>query len=308
MMIVAIALCGCAGPTITGRPYSDQIAHAEKPLAVIGDTQRTSWGERMVGREVNDDEQRILLDALSRESLGAIAHVGDMVFDAASEEEWQRFDNHLASIADRRVPVLPAMGNHEYAGSRALARRQVTSRFPWLAPTTWYTRRFDRLGLVWLDSNRSNLGPQFEEQRLWFERTLAAYDADSAIRGVLVFCHHPPYTRSTVVSGSEDVVAAFMPPFMLATKTLAFLSGHAHGYEHYVAGKKHFIVTAGGGGPRPAGLGTKSWPGVVDAYPGQSKRPLHYLLVDQSGSGIAVRMRGVADAGVRELDAFDVAF
>jgi len=137
---------------------------------------------------------------------------------------------------------------------------------------TWYTRAFDKLGLVWVDSNRSELGPKWEEQRLWFEGAIAAYDADGAIRGVLVFCHHPPYTRSTVVSDSNDVATAFVPTFMRAAKTLALFSGHAHGYEHYVAGKKHFVITAGGGGPRPAGLASTSWPGVVDAYPGQSKR------------------------------------
>jgi len=114
--IVAMVLCGCDGlarapskAERVSRPYSGDIAPPERPLAVIGDTQRTSMWERLALREVNDDQQRILFDALEQESLGALAHLGDMVFDAASESDWRRFDDRLASIADRRVPVLPAL-------------------------------------------------------------------------------------------------------------------------------------------------------------------------------------------------------
>ena len=74
-------------------------------------------------------------------------------------------------------------------------------------------------------------------------------DADPKVRGVLVFTHHPPYTNSTVTKDESHVQQAFVGPFVAAKKTLALLSGHAHGYEHFIEQRKHFVVSGGGGGP-----------------------------------------------------------
>jgi hypothetical protein len=317
LSIVLLALvhagcaCRCGAKPDTGLRdpvYASDITHPDRALGVIGDTQRTSTAERLFLREANDADRRILLDALDQEPLSALVIVGDMTSDASSEEEWRHFDGFFAQMRAQAVPVLPALGNHEYTGQSAVAQRHVVARFPLLGSATWYARTVGRLGLVWLDSNRSDVDRRWDEQRAWFERTLDDLDAKSDVLGVLVFCHHPPYTRGGYVHDDPNVRDAFLPKVLRSTKTLAVVSGHAHGYEHYVQAGKHFIVTAGGGGPRPDELETKSWPGVVDAFPGTTKRPLNYLLVTQDEAGIHVRTRGVDGAAVRDIDQFDVPF
>jgi hypothetical protein len=311
LLLSAGCACRCGAKSDVDRTspvYASAITHAQRPLCVIGDTQRTSAAERLFGREDNDAERRILLDALGKETLSALVLVGDMTSDGSSDEAWRYFDGLFAPLRAEAIPLLPALGNHDYQGSEAASRRHLTERFPWLGGSTWYTRQIGRLGLVWLDSNRADVGARWDEQGAWLERTLDELDAKSDVLGVLVFCHHPAYTRGGFVDDDPNVREAFLPKILTSTKTLALVSGHAHGYEHYVRAGKHFVVTAGGGGPRPDNLKAKSWPGVTDAFPGTTKRPLNYLLLAQDDGGIHVRVRGVDGAAVRDIDRFDAPF
>lgn len=89
---------------------------------------------------------------------------------------------------------------------------------------------------------------------------------------------------------------------------MIMVSGHAHGYERYenvCRGRQvQFIVSGGGGGPRPR-LERPYFDdeclamGHCDAY----ERPMHYLLLDQHDWGISIRARALGDTDPRQ--AFD---
>jgi Icc-related predicted phosphoesterase len=299
-----------------GSCASDVSAYAardvsEGAIVVVGDIQRTSWfAHALFSREQNDDERVRLVAAMAKERPSIVVLLGDLVFKGASCGDWTAFDDVMEPIRKLNVPVLAALGNHEYRGANAAALAEFHARFPVSAQCHWFSRRHGQLGLVWLDSNKSELKKEaWNTQQQWFERTLRSMDADPKVRGVLVFTHHPPYTNSIVTKDELDVQETFLVPFIAARKTLAFISGHAHGYERFVKVGKQFVVSAGGGGARVRYLSGKSVR-HQDQYQGPAPRPFNYLLITHTPSGAKLVARGF-DKGkteIKQIDSVDMRF
>jgi hypothetical protein len=218
-------------------------------FAVIGDLQSTMSVEAW--RENNDPERRRLLPEVARRNPAFVVMVGDLVSWGGSTERWKEFDERTKGLRSRAIAVLPVPGNHEYFGGADLGL--YFAHFPGISGKRWYERRYGPLALVFLDSNATELDPSaWNEQRTWYDATLDRLEKDDGVRGILVFLHHPPITNSSVVDDDPHVLEAFVPHFLEKTKTLAMITGHAHGYERFERQGKAFIVTAGGGGPRSA--------------------------------------------------------
>jgi len=259
---------------------------------------------------VNDRATQRILHSIAAADPGLLIIVGDMTFDGSSALHWEWFDWLMQPVREARIPVLPALGNHDYWGSAPQAMRNAIVRFPRLSGRTHYSERYGSLRLVWLDSNADQVGESsWAEQTQWFRQTLAVFEADGDVRGILVFLHHPPYTNSEVVEGDRKVQSDLVPPFVGTRKTLAMVSGHAHGYEHFVVANKHFIVSAGGGGPRGR-LHPPRPSEPADSFAGVSPRPFNYLLVVPDNDGIRIEARGFDAQDEREymLESTTVAF
>ncbi len=230
---------------------------------VIGDTQRTSFLERVfLRREVNDTERKFLFEGIENHDPRFLVVVGDLVRSGASRE-WNYFFSLAAGLKKLGISIYPAKGNHDL---------KIEGHFCFLIERTWYSMTVQSVGLIWLDTTDHG-----ESQRAWFGRTLAAMDSDVLIENIIVFGHHPPFTNSVVVSPSKYVKKIFVPEFLSGVKTRVFISGHSHGYERFEKGGKTFIVTGGGGGPRP-----KSAP-----------FPFHYLKITQERRGFSIDVFGL---------------
>lgn len=281
------------------------------PFAVVGDPQDSLLLERaLLLRESNPADRDALFKELAGRQPAFLALVGDLTSGGWSARAWRKFDRIMAAMHRERVPVLPAMGNHDHSPLRGIAARQFARRFPQFAGASWYARTYGRLAMIFLDSTAAALTrADWRRQEEWFAATLGAFDADSAIGGVLVFAHHPPFTNSTVTSDDKAVQSAFVPHFVRARKSIAMLSGHTHAYEHFVQERKHFIVTGGGGGPRVklrAGAAQRH----ADLYAGVSPRPFHYLWVTPHAQGLSVAVQGAhkGDAAFGTIDRFELPF
>jgi len=225
----------------------------------VSDTQRTSPLE--FWRESNDDERKVLIEAIADMDPAFVLMGGDLVFSGSSEADWLEFDSVMEPIRQRRIPVYSAFGNHEYWLDWFFHRRASPmetffyERFPHLKKERhWYSLEFGPLRLVVLDSNQGH-GPitteeGWSEQKRWFEQTLDSFDLDPEVRGVIVAVHHPPFTNSTITSDEIHVQEAFVPKFVASKKTLIMISGHVHSYERFHKHGKLFVVSGGGGGPR----------------------------------------------------------
>jgi hypothetical protein len=280
---------GCIG-VAAGKP--------QQPIAVIGDTQRTSWMESIfMWREKNERERELLLQHLFRTKFSLLVHLGDMVFDGASASEWQEFDHLFAPVLAKGIPVIPAVGNHEYWGNNKRALANLTARFPRLANRRWQACLHDRLGLIVIDSNISEYSEaDWKRQVVWFDSTLRA---DPNVRAILAFSHHPPFTNSTMIDEASHLAKSFLPAFFACSKTIAFISGHVHGYERFVIQERTFIVSGGGGGPRwRVREGEKAR--HQDMFTGAAIRPFNYLLLFPEPGRLRLEVMGLEKAAPAE--------
>ena len=111
-------------------------------IAIVGDLQMTPLPVRKImRRENNAAQQRILVDDLEGhvEELAALVVVGDLVFTPTSRSDWKHFDTVVEPIA-AKVPVLPAIGNHDYRCylvrwcTHKSVPKNFLNRFGWFAP------------------------------------------------------------------------------------------------------------------------------------------------------------------------------
>ena len=265
-------------------------------FAILGDLQPTSRLE--LWRETNAPERALLIDAVRQSDPDFVVLLGDAVFCGSSAGAWDAFDRVCAPLRGSGVPVLPVLGNHEYWVSPAAALKRFFGRFPELEEHRWYARHYGPLGLIFLDSNRRWLSPRsWFAQLTWLAETLGAFDADPAVRGVLVFLHHPPYTNSTVTSDERHVQRDLVPAFAAATKTIAMFSGHVHSYERFVRGGKTFVVAGGGGAPRVRLAVGARRRHTDDLFEGPALRFFHYLVAEPGARGLVIEVRGLDKGG-----------
>jgi hypothetical protein len=318
-LVIGAALCGCVA-LAPRAPFPVQpppaISAEGRAVAVIGDLQMTSWLVRTIKRrEFNRDEQALLLADLNERlgELAAVVLLGDLVYNARSRRDWAHFDALLRPAATR-VPLLPAMGNHDYncwfihLCSQRIVPKNVRLRFPWLRPGQPYWVPFGNLVLVFLDSETA-----LDAQGDWLSARLAEFEAQFS--GIVVFAHRPPYTDSTASGLSPDpgVRAHIVPALKRTRMTPLLVSGHAHGYEHLLVDDINYVVSGGGGGPRSplsADRPADQYTGrdCRDDISGQVLRPFNFLLLSNDSDALRVTVRGLcaADTKSATLDAFSI--
>jgi hypothetical protein len=132
----------------------------------------------------------------------------------------------------------------------------------------------------------------------------------------LIFLHRPPFTNVATGHAEPDLTVREQIVRRLAGASLPFvvIAGHIHGYEHLVVDDIHYVVTAGGGGPR--GWLAAERPNDVYTGPecardelGLVQRPFNYLLIDRRSDAIVVTVRGFCSTadGVSVLEVFEIA-
>jgi len=269
---------------------SDTLSFNSKPIAVVGDLQRTSVWEMMLGREQNDTERENIISEIKKEDPALLVLLGDMVFEGSDRKQWEYFDKVISPL--NNLPILPVMGNHEYYTENSSGVREVKRRFPQVNSVSWYSRIYGNTALIFLDSNKPKLTPaQWTEQQIWYNEMISYLEEDPSIRSILVFTHHPPYTNSIVTGDERDIQNAFIKPFMQSEKTAAFFSGHAHTYEHFIKENKSFIVSGGGGGPRV--ILKKGEDCHIDQCRLSGIRPFHYVLIQPNKNSLEIIVKGI---------------
>lgn len=269
-------------------------------VAVVSDLQRTALVERLfLLAEQNDAERAGIIAALAEARPDALLLLGDHVFLGASSRAWAFFDRLVEPLRAAGIELLPILGNHDCWSIGARGLRHYFARFPRLEGRRFYTTRLGPLGIVALDSNQFFIpSSEWDEQSLFYDKTLADLDADPDVRGILVLVHHPPFTNGTVTGPSALTERSFVPSFLRSRKALLMLSGHVHAYEHFVREGRHFVICGGGGGPRHRLL-PKERQAFRDLFDGPSIRDFHFLTLAPDETGLDVRALGLAKGATR---------
>jgi len=243
-------------------------------------------------KPANPEIRHALVAAIAQENPVFISIGGDIVLDGDNAKDWQVWDAETSLWRERKIPVFPAIGNHELRGNLDNALANYFQRFPELQKNRFYSARVANSLMLVLDSNIDELsGPQ----GAWLEAQLDHLPSD--VDFVFFVFHHPPYTSSSdrkIFGGghsarpTEQALAKMLEERQQRTRArFIVFSGHVHNYERHEHGGITYFVT-GGGGAHPYLIPRAS----DDLYKDMGVN-YHYLLVEVDRTAAKITMHKV---------------
>lgn len=242
----------------------------------VGDTQ---LGEGIV-------EQ--IFDRFEKAGVDFVLHLGDIVDDASSDEQWNEV---LSAVRRHHIRLRPVVGNHDrLIGTSDRGETRFQEFFPDL-PDTFY--RFSHRGLTFLMLNSERSLMPGSDQGQFLTTELKALDATT-----VVCLHRPVFT-----CGHRDLANQFLRRIWLHSRLVdtpvrLVLSGHHHYYDRTKPLDAITYVVSGGGSRKlyPAAASDRT---TAAFHAGVN----HYGLVDVYPDRLAVR---VIDLEGKEIDAFAI--
>lgn len=230
-----------------------------------------------------------LVQAIAEVNPAFICFTGDIVYNGYDTNDWKVWDSETSVWRDKKIPVYPALGNHDLHGDEKIALANYFQRFPDLKNSRYYSVRAANTLILALDSA---LDETTGLQGQWLADKLDHVPAD--VDFVFVMDHHPPYTSSSEskmfggghsARGPEKALAKMLEERQAHARfRLVMFSGHVHNYERHEHGGVTYFVSGGGG--------AHAYP--IERAPDdpfQSKEiNYHYLLVEVDHQQLKITM------------------
>jgi outer membrane protein assembly factor BamB/predicted phosphodiesterase len=161
------------------------------------------------------------------QDLAFIQVSGDLTNKATDQE----FQQYRSATAVSKLPVWPAVGNHEYFyGGAATYAARIDNYRRYVGPE-WYSFDYGDRHFLVLENNG---GTSVDEQRAWVRQDLEAHAADKHV----VVLMHKPANIPFGASSEYDALATLLEQY----KTELVLVGHEHSNDvdtDWVKGAKH---------------------------------------------------------------------
>ncbi|KAF0152853.1 MAG: metallophosphoesterase [Ignavibacteria bacterium] len=217
-------------------------------IVFLSDTQEPTIFERVLLSYNNNAKAReLILNKIASDSPRVVFHLGDLVASGLISS-WEEIDTLVSMLKNQRAYFYPVPGNHEYIPFGDVSAASYFKRFGVLSGIC-YSTRINQLGVILINSNFDELSKKERDFLLnKYSKILSLYENDSNIKQIIVACHHSPFTNSKIVAPSKDVQKYLLPGFLKSKKSVLFLSGHSHAFEHFKMYGKDFFVIGGGGG------------------------------------------------------------
>jgi len=285
---IALGLIGSTNKSTAQSSATDLTLNVTTPFRFVayGDTRFNNPADT---EAAHPTARRALVQAIADVNPGFICFTGDIVYNGYDSEDWKVWDSETSIWRDKKIPIFPALGNHDLHGNEGVALGNYFQRFPELKGSRYYSVRVGNLLILVLDSSLDDiLGPQGE----WLAGKLDHVPAD--VNFLLVMDHHPPYTSSSdekrfggghSARTREQALAKILETRQAhAPYRLVFVSGHVHNYERHEHGGIMYFVSGGGG--------AHAYPiERASDDPFQSKEiNYHYLLFEVDGQQMKVTM------------------
>ncbi len=277
VVIFQLASAGCARKSPAQTAPADLSVNATVPFRFV------AYGDARF-HDPNDFEaadppvRAALVRAIAGTHPAFICFTGDIVYKGSDTNDWKVFDRETSIWRDDKIPVFPALGNHEFHGEQKVALANYFQRFHDLKDSRYYFVRAANTLILVLDSSHDEVSGRQGE---WLKAKLDHLPAD--VDFVFLMLHHPPYTSSDpgmfgeghAARTQEKELAKFLEDRQLHTRArFLVFSGHVHNYERHEHGGVTYFVTGG--------AGAHAYPiqrAPTDPY--QSKEiNYHYLLVE----------------------------
>lgn len=255
-------------------------------FVVYGDTRFT---DPLDTKASNPAVRQALVQAIANARPAFITITGDIAYNGYDPNDWKVWDTETAIWRENKIPVYPALGNHDLHGDHAIALGNYFARFPQLKQARYYSVRAANTLMFVLDSSLEELSGS---QGQWLTQNLDSIPAD--VDFVFIVLHHPPYTSSSDTKKyggghsarpQEQKLAQMLEgrqPHIRAR--IVVFAGHVHNYERHEHGGITYFVTGGGG--------AHAYPierAPDDPFQGKEVN-YHYLLVQVDHAKLSVTM------------------
>ncbi len=279
-------LIAVAASTLLAQPQPVELK-PQIPLRFVayGDTRFTDPKNTEAS---NAAARQALVKAIADAHPAFISIGGDVTYNGDDPNDWKVWDAETSIWRESKIPVYPALGNHDLRVNEKTALANYYQHFPDLENNRYYSARAANTLLLMLDSS---LDETSGTQGQWLAHELDTLPAD--VDFVCLVLHHPPYTSSSdsLLGGGhsarhpEQTLAQMLEDRQKHIRArLVVIAGHVHNYERYEHGGIPYFVTGGGG----------AHPVLVPREPGD---PLfgkavnyHYLLVEVDGIKMKITM------------------
>src|SRR6202035_3948568 len=186
----------------------------------------------------NPAVRQALVKAVAEAAPAFILFGGDIVLNGNDKEDWKVWDSETAIWRTNKIPVYPALGNHDLHGDEKVALANYFQRFPDLKNNRYYSVRAANTLMLVLDSALDETsGPQGQ----WLTQKLDHIPGD--VDFVFLVLHHPPYTSSSDAKKFGGGHSSRSPEHELAKMLeerqqnlrarIVVFSGHVHNYERH---------------------------------------------------------------------------
>jgi UDP-2,3-diacylglucosamine pyrophosphatase LpxH len=277
----------CSGRRISlvvGSLLIFSFSYAQPTIALVSDTQKPMWIEKVFLKSNNNQEAtKLIFQKLIKTKPTDLFILGDVVSLGHKEKKWKAIDSYLKESRERGIAVTALLGNHDVMGNAAKGEAVFQKRFPDHV-RTGFVKVSDSIAFVLLNSNFSKLSQADRaKQQNWLTTTMKELEVDPSIRIIVMSCHHAPFSNSKIVGSSTEVQSAFVPAYLASAKARLFITGHSHGFEHFQKSGKDFMVIGGGGGiHQPLNMKNPPHADLDLNY----KPMFHYLLLQRSGNSL----------------------
>lgn len=298
LMLCAATACLVLASCTASHSQQPQTAAATEPvelqLAVSAPFRFVAYGDTRFTDPNNSEAsnaavRRTLVQAIADAHPAFICIGGDISYNGNDSNDWKVWDSETSVWRENKIPVYPALGNHDLHGDQKVALANYFQRFPDLKNSRYYSVRIANSLLLVLDTSlEETSGPQGQ----WLTHKLDTLPAD--VDFVFVVLHHPPYTSSSddkkyggghSARSPEQTLAKMLEDRQQRTRVRFVVFGsHVHNYERHEHGGITYFVTGGGA--------AHAYP--IERAPGdpfQSKEVnYHYLLVEVDHGKVASTM------------------
>jgi len=257
----------------------DLVSDTQAPLAMEEILLKANHNTLATGKIFEDIHQR---------KPRALFILGDVVSLGSKASKWRKMDQYLSEIRQQKTYVTAVLGNHDVMFSATKGQARFLKRFPDEMNTGFY-KVYDSIAFVLLNSNFKTLKKeQLMQQQEFYQSLLQNLDGDSAVKFIVVTCHHAPYSNSKTVGSDKMVQEHFVPAFLQSKKAKLFITGHAHVFEHFKKEGKDFVTLGGGGGlHQHVNTGTNCIPSESFGY----NPEFHYEIMRRSQNKLTIVSR-----------------
>lgn len=225
-----------------------------------------------------------------------VLHVGDLVNDGASIDDWNNFLNITTNLRNKPIKnglirnFYPSIGNHD------LPLDNYESVFNNISH--YYS--FDYLGFHFVALNTSESYFPGSDQYNWLVNDLIINQG----KEIIVFFHYPAYS-SGPHGGTADIVT-YLSPLFESAKVKLVLTGHSHIYERTYPIFQNavnnlngvtYVITGGGGAPLGSYTAGNWWTAFVEST---------YEFVHLQATSSKIYANVLDETGV-EVDSFEIA-